>query len=46
MDQQNPNPVHLAKRGLVRRIVSVFRPYWRTVTFVGLLILVTAGPVV
>ncbi len=43
MDQQNTNPVHLANRRLVRRIVSVFRPYWRTVTFVGLLILVTAS---
>ena len=43
MDQQVSGIAHLAKKGLIRRIVSVFRPYWRTVTFVGLLILITAG---
>ena len=34
---------HLADRGLIRKIVSVFRPYWRTASVVGLLILVTSG---
>ena len=43
MDQQNPAIVHIAKRGLERRIVSIFRPYWRAVTVVGVMILITAG---
>ena len=43
MDQENSGAVHIAKEGLVRRIVAVFRPYWRTVTLVGILILITAG---
>ena len=29
--------------GLVRRIVGTFRPYWRVVALIGLLILITAG---
>ena len=32
-----------APKGLVRRIVATFRPYWVVVTLVGLLILITAG---
>jgi len=32
-----------AKRGIGRRIVSAFAPYWLKVTVVGVLILVTAG---
>ena len=32
-----------ASKGLVRRIVATFRPYWLVVTLVGLLILITAG---
>ena len=32
-----------ASKGLVRRIVASFRPYWLVVTLVGLLILITAG---
>ena len=39
-DKDNDN---LSSKGLVRRIVRTFQPYWRRVTLVGLLILVTAG---
>ena len=31
------------RRGLVRRILGTFRPYWRQVTLTALLIVVTAG---
>ena len=46
--QDNRNRPHnrreiAAKRGLGRRIVSAFAPYWFKVTVVGVLILVTAG---
>ena len=43
MDQESSSTVHIAEKGLIGRIVNVFRPYWRTVTLVGILILITAG---
>ena len=41
IDSQDGN--HLVESKLVRRTVQTFRPYKRKVTFVGLLIVVTAG---
>ena len=43
MSSDSQDRVIGSKRGLVRRIAGTFRPYKRGVTFIGLLILVTAG---
>ncbi|MCH7624988.1 MAG: ABC transporter ATP-binding protein [Chloroflexi bacterium] len=43
MSSDNQDTIVGSKRGLVRRIAGTFRPYKGTVTFIGLLILVTAG---
>jgi len=44
----NTNAVELkidknANRGLGRRIAALFRPYWKRLTIIGLIVLVTAG---
>ena len=43
MSNESQDTVIGPKRGLVRRIAGTFGPYKGTVTFIGLLILVTAG---
>ena len=43
MSSESQDTIIGSKRGLVRRIAGTFRPYKGTVTFIGLLILVTAG---
>ena len=43
MQHDRRNTKRMARRGLGRRIVSAFAPYWFKVSVVGVLILVTAG---
>ena len=43
MDKRKEKSHQSSSKGLVRRIVATFRPYWPVVTLVGLLILITAG---